>query len=349
MWRDLKMQLQVDTQTSNGRTQLTTIPVVDVGERFAIELIDRAAPTVHALLDAAGGHMPAPALKVADAMSRTWLKRCGSPYLHEIDTVGRLLGRPGAHFFNIHYEWGCTTSAKPAPDGTTARLVRVLDWKTKGLGRNIVAARIQGANGAWISLTWPGYTGALQGMAPGRFSTAINQAPMRSPAGAFYLDWAVNRARVWRMPHLTPAHLLRRVFEDAADFDAAKHLLTQTPICAPAIFTLAGLRPEETCVIERREETASVRMGGTTGACTANDWQQSKGAPVHPRGCENEGRVAQMTGVSSALDPALPWLTAPILNPTTRLVLIADAAQGRLVARGFEEGGPATHVLELAA
>ena len=39
------------------------------------------------------------------------------------------------------------------------------------------------------------------------------------------------------------------------------------------------------------------------------------------------------------------WLRAPLLNPTTRLVMIAEPASGRLVARGYEAGGPATQTL----
>ena len=335
-------------QPANARA-LPAIPVIDVGPRYAIDLIEKAPRVVHALLDDAGGHMPAAALRAADAISRAWLARWGSPYLPEIDAVRRLLRRPGAHFFNVHYEWGCTTGAKPAPDGGSARLVRVLDWKTHGLGRNVVAARVKCAAGDWVTLTWPGYTGVLQGMAPGRFCAAINQAPMRSPLGAFYLDWAANRARVWRLSHPTPAHLLRHVFEAAPDYATARRMLVETPICAPAIFTLAGLAAEETCVIERQEDSAAVAEGGLRGACTANDWQHSRAAPARGRGCENAARVALLDGVGTEFDPGLPWLKEPVLNPTTRLVLIADARQGRLLAQGFEAGGAATRPLELAA
>ena len=216
-----------------------------------------------------------------------------------------------------------------------------------GLGRHIIAARVDGAAGQFITLTWPGYTGALQGMAPGRFSAAINQAPMRSPIGAFYLDWAANRVRVSRAPHLTPAHLLRRVFEDAPDFVTARRMLIETPVCAPAIFTLAGLEADDTCVIERQEETAVVVAGDASGACAANDWQMTQAAPARGRGCENVARVGMMTTIAAELDPSLRWLREPVLNANTRLVLVADARHGHLIAQGFEQNGPATRVLEL--
>jgi hypothetical protein len=58
--------------------------------------------------------------------------------------------------------------------------------------------------------------------------------------------------------------------------------------------------------------------------------------------------------VSTALDPSFPWLVPPIRNWNTRLAMVADAKEGRLIAQGFEVGGgkvaePATSPLELTA
>ena len=49
------------------------------------------------------------------------------------------------------------------------------------------------------------------------------------------------------------------------------------------------------------------------------------------------------------LVPDFSWLAPPVLNPTTRVVMVSDAAEGRLVAQGFEAMRPATAPLELAA
>jgi hypothetical protein len=48
------------------------------------------------------------------------------------------------------------------------------------------------------------------------------------------------------------------------------------------------------------------------------------------------------------LVPDFSWLAPPILNPTTRIVMVSDAAEGRLVAQGFEDMRPATEPLDLA-
>ncbi len=213
------------TPIAAGAQLLPEIPFVEVGQRIGLETFRLQRAVAHNLLDAAAAGTPRFGLRLADKISRAWLARTGHPYLAEIDEVAAALGRPGGHFFNVHYEWGCTTGVKSSEDGRSARLLRVLDWATNGLGRHIVAARSRGPAGDYVSLTWPGFTGALQGMAPGRFSAALNQAPMDNPIGYLPVDWALNRFRVWRRPHLTPAHLLRRVFEQARDFAEARSLL----------------------------------------------------------------------------------------------------------------------------
>jgi hypothetical protein len=322
---------------------LEAIPVHAVGPSFPMETLAREEARAHALIEGATRHVPRAALQSLDAISRRWLEKQDSVHLAEIDAIAARLRRPGAYFLSVNYEWGCTCRVAPAPDHASARLVRVLDWRTPGLGRHVVAARVAGDAGPFVTLTWPGYTGVLQAMAPGRFAAALNQAPMRKPLGGFYLDWAVNRARVWRMPHLTPAHLLREVFETAPTFDAAKRMLSERPISTPAIFSLAGVRPNETAIIERSETEARVHEGSNV---TANHWQ-APGWRGHARGRESLGRARQMHTVAPDLDPKFSWLGPPILNDNTRLVMIADAQQGRLVAQGFEAMQAATEPLEL--
>lgn len=324
---------------------LPEIPILDVGPDFPMETLEREEARAHRLLDAATKIVPRQALNSLDRVSRRWLTRWDNAHLPEIDRIARTLGRPGAYFLSVNYEWGCTCRVGPSPDGETARLVRVLDWRTDGLGRNVLAARVAGHAGPFVTLTWPGYTGVLQAVAPGRFSAALNQAPMRKAVGYYYLDWAANRRRVWQMPHGTPAHLLRTVFEKAENFRQAKDMLMKTPISSPAIFSLAGIDANETCVIERKETDAHVHEGAHVAA---NHWQ-TIGWTGHARGNDSAGRACQMAHISTALEPELPWLAEPILNPTTRLVMIADAKSGHFIAQGYESDGAATRVLVAAA
>ena len=312
--------------------ELPEIPVFDVGQDFPVETLRLAGPERgHAMLDAATAGIPRIALRVADAVSRRWLEARHSPYLPEIEQIAALSKRPGPYFFNVDYEWGCTTAAKPAADAKTARLLRVLDWKVSGLGRYVIAARIKCALGPWVSLTWPGFTGVLQAMAPGRFAAAINQPSAKRRTGAIAIDWLLSKRDIWRSRYVQPVHLLRRVFEKAASFADARHMLESTPICAPVIYTLAGLSPTEVCVIERRETSTRVLLGS---ACEAAVIVKGRAVlAARPPGTvatrvtwrdSPRGTLVRVVGLSTAmpavaggvgarlivkLSAALPWLT----------------------------------------
>jgi hypothetical protein len=327
------------------RSHLEAIPVLETGPEFPMETLAAHEARAHALLDLATAAVPSAALRQLDKVSRRWLEKWGNAHLAEIDAIARRLARPGAYFFSVNYEWGCTCRVSPSPDHRSARLIRVLDWRTPGLGRNVLAARVNGAGGRYVTLTWPGYTGVLTAMAPGRFSAALNQAPMRKAVGFYVLDWAANRRRVWKMPHPTPAHLLRTVFERAASFTEARSMLMSDPISTPAIFSLAGLKPAETAVIERTETEARVHDGANVAA---NHWQ-APGWRGRARGEQSAERACLLHRIPPELDTDFAWLVPPVLNPHTRLVMVADAAAGRLVAQGYEDMAPATQPLTMAA
>ena len=325
---------------------LPAIPVVDAGSEFPRQTLEAEIDRAHALLDAATQGVPRVVLKGLDAVSRRWLVKSKNACLPEIDALAQRIGRPGGHFLSINYEWGCTVAVGPSPDGRTARLARTLDWFTPGLGRYCMAARVSGRAGPFVTMTWPGFVGALQAMAPGRFTAALNQAPLRRLGGGLIaLDWAANKVRFWQTSHEPALHLLRRVMDGARSYEEARDMLVRTPIAAPATFSLAGTRPDEACVVERNEERAYLIAGPT---CVTNHWHGLDHGG-HPRGIDSVGRLAQMRTVGPVeLDPAFPWLVEPVLNQQTRMAMVADAGLGRLVAQGFEHGRPATSPLTLS-
>ncbi|HIC82108.1 MAG TPA: hypothetical protein EYH07_01790 [Kiloniellaceae bacterium] len=159
---------------------LPRIPLRRVGGMAG--LIEAERGRLNALIAAAERSYPRAVIALGDRLSRRWLERSGNPYLEEVETVDRALGRPGAYFLNLSYEWACTCSVGPTADGRTSRLTRVLDWPFDGLGAQVLAVRQGGPAGEWINLTWPGFTGSIQGMAPGRFAAAFNQAPCAGAA-----------------------------------------------------------------------------------------------------------------------------------------------------------------------
>ena len=329
--------------------RLPAIPVIETGPSFALETLEADPARAQTMLDAATRAIPRPALRLLDDVSRRWLARWDNAHLPEIDAIGARLNRPGAYFLSVQYEWACTCEVKPAPDGCSAQLVRVLDWRTAGLGRHLMAARVEGDAGRYVTLTWPGFSGVIQALAPGRFAAAMNQAPMRFSAGLMPVDWVMARARLWQSPHPTAAHTLRRVFDTAATYAQAREMLTTSPIAAPAIYSLAGTSPDETCVIERSETQARVHDGP---AVAANHWQPEEPGSYawrgHARGVDSRGRASLMPELGAKLSPDFSWATWPVLNPQTRLIMVADAYKGRLVAQGYEADGPATAPLELS-
>ncbi len=56
-----------------------------------------------------------------------------------------------------------------------------------------------------------------------------------------------------------------------------------------------------------------------------------------------------MAQVAPAAGDDFAWLKPPVLNPTTRLAMLAEPATGKLVAQGFETRGPATAITPIAA
>jgi len=264
---------------------LVSIPVVDVREggpvRHALDRRIRA----RALRDDCLTWLPRPArmlLPVMDALTRRWLHRSRSPYVGEVEAIAAALGFPGIWFLNGSYEWGCTSVARDE-DGVPW-LARTLDWPFHGLGRRLEIARMRGAAGEFLNVTWPGYVGTLTASAPGRFAAVINQAPLWRRTDTPWLrpyDIAANALRTWPIRFCPPDHLLREVFETCGNFGAARRRLETVPIARPVIFTLVGCERGECCVIERTEEGFASRAEDTSAA---NDWLRST-APWEARVC----------------------------------------------------------------
>ncbi len=303
------------------------VPVIELGRDGFAALARREPARMADLWQRARASYSLPGLVLGDLLSRHWARRRGLAHLDEIEAVAALLGRPGAHLLNLSYEWGCSTAVAPA--GT---LHRVLDWKLPGLGLNLVAAWADAPAGRWLNLTWPGFVGCVQGVAPGRFAIALNQAPD--------IAWPVAKLRLLAGAGEPPLLLLRRVFETCADAGAAVELLTGTPLAKPAIFCLAA--PGGAVMIERSRDRA-VRHDGAQ--CATNLWQSAlPGAPASYLPAE---RLAALRAAMAAGAAGLSWLAPPIVNPGTRLALEVDLARRRLIVQGWEESGPVTAVTEI--
>src|SRR6516162_10766799 len=160
-------------------TSLAPIPVVDVRDGGTLRHAREHRERARALRDTVIAWLPPfirPLVPMFDGIARRWLMRSQSPYVEEVSAIADLLGLPGVWFLNGSYQWCCTSLAREE-DGVPW-LARTLDWPFPGLGRRGEIARMRGAAGEFMNVTWPGYAGVLTGSAPGRFAAALNQAPL---------------------------------------------------------------------------------------------------------------------------------------------------------------------------
>jgi hypothetical protein len=338
--------------TSIAMDRLPPIPVIDLRDGGPVRYAERNADRVRALRDACLAVFPRatlPLVPALDSLSRRWLMRSRSPYLSEIEQIARALGFSGVWLLNASYEWGCT--ARACDEDGVPWLIRTLDWPFHGLGRHAEVARLRGAAGEFLSVTWPGYVGALTALAPSRFAACVNQAPMRRRTLNRWLrayDLAANEIAVWRSDDLMPPdQLLRQIFELCADFGAARCMLETTPVARPVIYVLTGCVAGERCVIERTETGFTTREHETSAA---NDWV--------PRQPGWEGRIGTRRFFVSSFTEAgdysrdrreslegwtkscaaanFDWVHEPVLNPYTRLAVAMCPARGVLRVAGYE-------------
>jgi hypothetical protein len=285
-------------------------------------------------------------LPAVDHASRKWLQKSRNPYAEEIGLIANAIRVPGVYAMNVFFEWACTTGGWQTPSGPLLR--RVVDWPIPRLGEFAVVARQSGKLGEFFNATWPGYSGMLQAMAPGRFAAAANLAPMRKRGAGLLGDWLLGRFKL--ADALPPTHLLRRVFETARDYTAAKSMLSLTPIAVPTIFTLTGTRNGEACVIERTEDSFAVREMSAGRVCAANQFETPMGGFMdrwRPRPIDSAGRYAMALSLRPEID-GFGWFVPPIANPNSRLVVTANAATGALKAMGTDGVVPVTEAFDLA-
>ncbi len=337
---------------------LPAIPFADIRGGTSLDLLKLYPGTARALAAAAANSFglvsraaSAVALPLGDRASRRWLGRSGNPYFAEIDALAAHLGIRGVHFLNVCFEWGCTSGVWPGGGGPVMR--RVLDWPFPDLGVHMVVARQSGPAGEFTNITWPGLAGSFQGLAPGRFACAINQAPMRRHRAGYAGDWLKNRIAVRDGGGMPPAHLLRRVLETAPDYTAARKQLSETPLAVPAIFILSGAADGEGCVIERTETEAAMRQLNGAPVCVANHFETrlgQNGFGWRPRPIDSAGRAAAARALrESDLTSDFAWFAPPIANAHSRLAFTANAASGALALMGTDGAEPSTQIFRLPA
>jgi hypothetical protein len=177
---------------------------------------------------------------------------------------------------NISYDLtlaalGCSTVALPTPNGPV--VARNLDWWPEDLlARSSYLVRCRhGTAFRFASAGWPGAVGLVTGLSARGFAVVLNA--VSSAEGVSKTGYPV-------LLHL------RRVVEDAADFDAALTMLTDQHLAAPALFTLVGSANEQRVVIER----------------TPTRWAHRRAGPDEPLVVTNHYRLLHQPDVPAPAD-----------------------------------------------
>jgi hypothetical protein len=327
-------------------------PIVDVGREGGWAAFQALPERTRALRQTALESLPFPrwAANILNARSRAWLDRTGNPYGAEIHRIADAIGEDGIYILNLVYDWACSTSAGPAPDGLGNRLVRILDWGMPGIGPFSVLNHHRGPAGPFVSAGWPAYCGVLTGMAPGRFSAAINKGAIEFILGKAGVDeMLAHFTLLFEGRSMPPEHLLRQVFETAPDYATARRMLEDTSVrlTRPVIFTLSGTAPGEGCVIEGRNNQRATRAidSATPQVAAANDWYIS-GWRGHPhayasRGDEtpaqnNSHRRGEVSVLNTLADPGWDDCPEPLRNRFNVHFVVADARRGWLRAEALD-------------
>ena len=231
------------------------------------------------LLEAVMQEIPFAARFLADAVRLRTLNRFHS----EMTALARHIGASWREIMlaNISYDLaltfiGCSTIVVPTPDGPV--LARNMDWwPEEVLAQTSYLVRYhKGGRLAYANAGWPGSTGVVTGMSGRGFAIALN---------AVLSEESSRRAGYPVLLHI------RRVLEDARDFDDAVERLASATLVAPALLTVAGTENDQRVVVERSPKRAALRWAEPGKVLvTTNDYRLLFRPETH-----NLGEIYQTT------------------------------------------------------
>jgi hypothetical protein len=222
------------------------------------------------LLDAVLQAVPSAARLLADlARLRTWNR-----FHAEVVALARHVEASWRDVMlaNLAYDlvlatFGCSTLALSTPSGPVVG--RNMDWWPEDLlaqSSYLVRCTWQGEF-RFANAGWPGAIGVVTGLSARGFAVVLN---------------AVISSEGTRKTGYPVLLHLRRVIEDARDFDEALRMLTEQTLASPALFTLVGSHNNQRVVIERTPTRHAHRWPrGDEPLITTNDYRLLFRPEVH--------------------------------------------------------------------
>jgi len=226
------------------------------------------------LLDAIMAEIPDTARLLADAVRL----RTGNRFHADTQALADLVARDWRSVIlaNISYDLamltvGCSTIALPTSDGPV--LARNMDWFPEViLARTSYLLRFQQRGELeFVIAGWPGSIGVVTGLSARGFAVALNAA-FHASDGTDKLGYPV-------------LLFLRRILEEARDFDHAVRMLTRQRLASPGLFTLVGSRNDQRVVIERTPRRHALRRPVDGGPLFATNHYRQIDDRLEP--CQN--------------------------------------------------------------
>jgi hypothetical protein len=258
----------------------TTVPAPPWAERptFDFDLsrpVSELAATLPAAAVEAGGRLLGavlPSIPRRARLAADWARlRTAGRFQREAAGVARLIGGSWRDVVlaNVSYDlllgtMGCSTVVLPTPSGPV--VARNMDWWPEDLlaQASYLIRCSRAGTFRFAHAGFPGSIGSVTGLSARGFAVVLNAV-------------ICGEGRRW-LGYPVLLHL-RRVLEDAADFDDALRMLSRQRLAAPALFTLAGTRNDQRVVIERTPSRFALRRPtGDEPLLTTNDYRLLTGA-----------------------------------------------------------------------
>jgi len=254
-------------------------------------------------------------------------------YVEEMRAVSRILGisETDVLLSNLYYDalkvvMGCTGFA--VDDASGPLHARNLDWGTtdRMLSRHTIVLDYRWRGELRYRVVgWPGYLGALSGIAPGRFALSLN-AVLSEDA-----------------PELAQpvTFLLRTLLARAVSFDDVVRTLAHVEIASDCLLLATGTRGGEIAVVERTPKRSAVRGPANGAVVVTNDYRSLAARSDGVTGLVGTscGRFDRASALVAATHPRTPEACFAILRDEgvrmeiTVQSMVFRAATGDLIVR----------------
>ena len=193
------------------------------------------------------------------------------PHLAEMKAIAEIVRAPISKVLlaNLYYDamsvmLGCTAFAVDTSEGPLH--ARNLDWwsPSNALSSETIVYRfVRNGETRFMTVSWPGFNGALSGVALGRFAVTLNAVLSDESPPDVTTDQVV--------PPITS--LIRDVLDKSPSYADAVQTLTETPLVSSSLLLVSGTRNGEMCVIERTPSKGVIREASSGFIVVTNDYR----------------------------------------------------------------------------